>query len=57
MALIQELGLETYKQWYDGEKLIQLSDGNLKTYAGVIPSLSYLSLIDTYLVNNKVGLK
>ncbi|KXJ06467.1 probable flavin-containing monoamine oxidase A [Exaiptasia diaphana] len=54
VELLEELKIETYKQWYDGKKIIQLSDGKLKTYSGSYPSLSYLSLIDTYYLNCKI---
>ncbi|KAK3737557.1 hypothetical protein QZH41_017754 [Actinostola sp. cb2023] len=54
MCLLEELGVETYEQWYVGDKIIQLGDGALKKYSGGYPSVSYLSLLDIYLLNNKI---
>ena len=46
LALIKELGLETYDQYGKGNKFWQLADGTMKKYSGSIPPLPYTSLLD-----------
>ena len=47
LALIAELGLETFPTWDTGRKLMELR-GRLRTYEGTIPSLPALSLLDLH---------
>lgn len=46
LALINELGLETYDQYGKGNKFWQLTDGKVKKWSGNIPPLPYTSLLD-----------
>ncbi|ESP04049.1 hypothetical protein LOTGIDRAFT_109903 [Lottia gigantea] len=46
MNLLQELGVETYKQYTNGTKFMQLGDVRPRTYQSDIPSLSILALLD-----------
>ncbi|KAK2156775.1 hypothetical protein LSH36_205g02006, partial [Paralvinella palmiformis] len=53
-ALIDELGLETYRQYVEGKKVLQLSDNNISTYTGNIPAIPWYALIDLHLFISKV---
>ena len=44
--LMEELGLTHYPQHTEGTKILQLSDGNVRTYSSSLPTLPFLSLID-----------
>ncbi|KAK6171149.1 hypothetical protein SNE40_019399 [Patella caerulea] len=46
MNLLKELGLETYQQYTNGTKCMQLGDFKPRTYKSDIPSLSILALLD-----------
>lgn len=45
LALCQELGLETYPQFSEGRRLMEL-DGKLRSYQGTIPRTSLFGLLD-----------
>jgi monoamine oxidase len=57
MQLIQQLGLETYVEYTEGQRLMQLGDDNIRCYTGDIPSLPWLSLLDLHLFIAKVNLQ
>ncbi len=46
LALIEELGLETFKTWGEGRNLFERA-GKLRTYKGTIPKMSPLALAET----------
>ncbi|XP_060076622.1 probable flavin-containing monoamine oxidase A [Ylistrum balloti] len=46
MDLIKELGLETYKQFTVGSKIMQIESEIVKSYKSDIPSLSLFALVD-----------
>lgn len=45
LALLAELGLETYPQHTDGERLLEL-DGHMRRYRGTIPKLPLFALLE-----------
>jgi monoamine oxidase len=45
LALCQELGLELYPQFADGDRLMELG-GRLSRYRGTVPRMSLLGLLD-----------
>ena len=55
LALINELGLETYDQYAKGNKFWQLTDGKIKKWSGNIPPLPYTSLLDLLRFFKKVN--
>ncbi|KAK3595095.1 hypothetical protein CHS0354_002348 [Potamilus streckersoni] len=54
MALLKELGLETYPQYITGIKFMQLGDNKVRTYLSDIPSLSLGALLDLHMFLRKV---
>ncbi|PIK56469.1 putative flavin-containing monoamine oxidase A [Apostichopus japonicus] len=44
--LLEELGIETYKQWLDGKKLMQIGGHRIKSHNSNLPPLPLLSLLD-----------
>lgn len=44
-ALAKEMGLETYRQYVDGDNVLIL-DGTVQRYSGTIPSVNPLALVD-----------
>ena len=54
MNMINELGLEVYNQYTEGQKVQQLGGDTIKTYQSTIPSLSPIALLDLHLFMNKV---
>jgi monoamine oxidase len=44
-ALVKELGIETYRQYVQGDNLMIL-DGKVRRYSGTIPRLNPLTLVD-----------
>lgn len=56
MALIKELGLDTYPQYSEGIKIVQHGKkGGIGTYQGTIPRLSLLSLLEIHFFLNKLN--
>ncbi|XP_070580699.1 probable flavin-containing monoamine oxidase A isoform X2 [Ptychodera flava] len=54
LNLLEELGIETYKQYTDGIKFMQIGDSKIRNYRSNIPSLSLFALIDLQLFINRV---
>lgn len=54
MELTGELGLETYREYCEGKKVMQLGDDKIRTYQGDIPALPWYCLIDLHLFIIKV---
>ncbi|OWF40103.1 probable flavin-containing monoamine oxidase A [Mizuhopecten yessoensis] len=54
MALLEELGLETYPQFTTGSKVMQVESAKIQSYKSDIPSLSPFELIDLQLFIWKV---
>ena len=54
MNLLEELGVDIYDQWDTGSKIMQASDGIIRTYSSMLPSLSYLALLDMWWFTYKV---
>jgi len=54
MELIEELGLETYRQYTNGIKFMQLGGDKISSYRSDIPSLTIFALIDLQLFIMKV---
>jgi len=46
VQLCKDLGLEIYSQYAEGKRLLEL-DGQLHSYQGLIPRISWLALLDT----------
>jgi len=47
LCVMEELGLQTYNQYTAGRNTLQLSDGKVRRYSGVIPScLSVVTLVN-----------
>jgi hypothetical protein len=56
MALLKELGIETYKQYISGTKFMQVGSKNkISTYQSDIPSLPLLGLLDMNKLMKLVG--
>ena len=55
MGLLKQLKLETYNQYIKGRKFMQLGGHKIGSYASVIPSLSFLALIDLQRFISKVN--
>jgi monoamine oxidase len=53
LSLARELEIETFPQFHDGKKVLEL-DGERSTYAGSIPSISVLNLVQTELMVRRV---
>ncbi len=53
LALTRELGVETYPQYDDGRKILEL-DGGRKTYRGFLPRLPLFSLISLALAMRRL---
>ena len=56
MNLLEELDVEIYDQWNTGSKIMQASDGIIKTYSNPLPPLSYLALLDMWWFTYKVSI-
>ncbi|XP_041364297.1 probable flavin-containing monoamine oxidase A [Gigantopelta aegis] len=54
MSLLHELNLETYTQFTEGIKFMQLGDHKIRTYDADIPSLSMLALFDLHRFMSRV---
>ncbi|XP_067672306.1 probable flavin-containing monoamine oxidase A [Haliotis asinina] len=54
MSLLSELGLETYHQYSEGSKFVQLEDHSIRTYTSTLPTLSFLELMDLRRFINKI---
>ncbi|XP_071107333.1 probable flavin-containing monoamine oxidase A [Haliotis cracherodii] len=54
MSLLSELELETYPQYSEGSKFVQLDDHSIRTYTSTLPTLSYLELLDLRRFINKI---
>ncbi|XP_076072289.1 putative flavin-containing monoamine oxidase A isoform X1 [Mytilus galloprovincialis] len=46
MDLLKELGIDTYSQYIQGRKFMQVDGHKISSYTSSIPSLSFFSLID-----------
>lgn len=55
MRLLEELGLEVYRQYHEGTKVMQLSNGKIKTYNSDIPSMNPVALVETHFMIQKVS--
>ncbi|XP_046560280.1 probable flavin-containing monoamine oxidase A [Haliotis rubra] len=53
MSLLSELELETYHQYSEGSKFVQLEDHSIRTYTSTLPTLSFLELMDLRRFINK----
>ena len=54
MDLLQELGIETFGQYLNGKKFMQIGSNKVSSYNSVIPSLSPMGLVDTHRLMTKV---
>ena len=54
-SLLEELDVEIYNQWSNGNKIIQGSDDVITTYSSSFPPLSYLALLDLWWFTYKVS--
>lgn len=46
MHLLEELDIDTYPQYTNGKKVMQLSDNKVKYYNSTIPPMPWYTLLD-----------
>lgn len=55
MRLINTFKLETYDQYFEGSKLIEINDGEVTSHKDEIASVGFFTSIEMYLTIKKVN--